>query len=214
MLPIRTILHPTDFSEHSKPAFEMACALARDYHAGLVVVHVTQSAAIFAPDGIAVAYPTEDSTEPKMRLAAMHAPGGGVTIDHRLVEGDPHHLMHLGLVHHLRHCRIVLRQYEDAQPIGGRARPARNLLQHDFILDPHPLDESLVNSRFRGEETIDIGRRHAEFPCNIGHGSLGEAVVTKQPFRLVEDAIGRIPAAIVGFGGGGQLCRFGGHDAW
>ena len=31
MLAIKTILHPTDFSEHSGEAFELACALARDY---------------------------------------------------------------------------------------------------------------------------------------------------------------------------------------
>jgi hypothetical protein len=33
MLAIATILHPTDFSEHSEFAFRLACALARDYNA-------------------------------------------------------------------------------------------------------------------------------------------------------------------------------------
>jgi hypothetical protein len=33
MLPIKTILHPTDFSEHSAYAFRVACSLARDYGA-------------------------------------------------------------------------------------------------------------------------------------------------------------------------------------
>ena len=40
MLPIHTILHPTDLSEHSGEAFELACALARDYGARLVLLHV------------------------------------------------------------------------------------------------------------------------------------------------------------------------------
>ena len=40
MLPIRTILFPTDFSERSACAFPLACALARDYGAKLVLVHV------------------------------------------------------------------------------------------------------------------------------------------------------------------------------
>ncbi len=40
MAPVRTILHPTDFSEHSHAAFELACALARDYCARLIVLHV------------------------------------------------------------------------------------------------------------------------------------------------------------------------------
>ncbi len=40
MLPLRTILHPTDFSESSDYAFQLACALARDYGARLLVAHV------------------------------------------------------------------------------------------------------------------------------------------------------------------------------
>jgi nucleotide-binding universal stress UspA family protein len=40
MLPIKTILHPTDFSRPSEYAFQLACSLARDYHAKLVVLHV------------------------------------------------------------------------------------------------------------------------------------------------------------------------------
>ena len=31
MLPMRTILHPTDFSEHSKAAFQVVGALVRDW---------------------------------------------------------------------------------------------------------------------------------------------------------------------------------------
>src|SRR5262245_54222724 len=40
MLSIKTILHPTDFSETSRSAFRLACALARDYGAKLIVLHV------------------------------------------------------------------------------------------------------------------------------------------------------------------------------
>lgn len=40
MLPLATILHPTDFSEYSEFAFQLACALARDYKARLVLLHV------------------------------------------------------------------------------------------------------------------------------------------------------------------------------
>jgi hypothetical protein len=41
MLSLGTILHPTDFSEHSESAFRLACALAWDYNARLVLLHVT-----------------------------------------------------------------------------------------------------------------------------------------------------------------------------
>ena len=40
MMPIHTILFPTDFSAPAEMAFRMACALARDYGARLIVLHV------------------------------------------------------------------------------------------------------------------------------------------------------------------------------
>jgi nucleotide-binding universal stress UspA family protein len=40
MLPLRTILHPTDFSPRSDHAFRLACSLARDHNARLILVHV------------------------------------------------------------------------------------------------------------------------------------------------------------------------------
>jgi nucleotide-binding universal stress UspA family protein len=40
MLPIRTILHPTDFSPQAEYAYRLATALARDYGARLVIMHV------------------------------------------------------------------------------------------------------------------------------------------------------------------------------
>jgi nucleotide-binding universal stress UspA family protein len=40
MLPIKTILHPTDFSELSDAAFRLACAVAHDHGGRVVVLHV------------------------------------------------------------------------------------------------------------------------------------------------------------------------------
>jgi nucleotide-binding universal stress UspA family protein len=40
MIPIRTILHPTDFSEPADHAFHLACVLARTHDARLLVLHV------------------------------------------------------------------------------------------------------------------------------------------------------------------------------
>jgi nucleotide-binding universal stress UspA family protein len=45
MFPVKTILHPTDFSAPSISAFEMAGALARDYSARLILFHVQPVAA-------------------------------------------------------------------------------------------------------------------------------------------------------------------------
>ena len=52
MLPITKILYPTDFSSHSGPALEFACALARDYGADLILMYVRQpQAAAFGEFG-------------------------------------------------------------------------------------------------------------------------------------------------------------------
>ena len=40
MLTMKTILHPTDFSDHSKLAFDLACSLAQAFGAKLVLVFV------------------------------------------------------------------------------------------------------------------------------------------------------------------------------
>jgi len=40
MSDTKRILHPTDFSENSRDAFQTACRLAREDHAALVVLHV------------------------------------------------------------------------------------------------------------------------------------------------------------------------------
>ncbi len=40
MLPLKTILHPTDFSDHSEYALQLACGLARDSGARLILMHV------------------------------------------------------------------------------------------------------------------------------------------------------------------------------
>jgi uncharacterized protein (DUF2267 family)/nucleotide-binding universal stress UspA family protein len=54
MLPIRTILHPTDFSDCSQHAGDFAANLARDYRARLVLLHVLEPP-IHSPEITAVA---------------------------------------------------------------------------------------------------------------------------------------------------------------
>jgi nucleotide-binding universal stress UspA family protein len=89
MLPIRTILHPTDFSYSCRPAFDLACALARDYGAELIVVHAIPPAHVFAPDGIAVPFPTEDRLDVHAQLARLRPADPRVKIDYRVVEDEP-----------------------------------------------------------------------------------------------------------------------------
>jgi nucleotide-binding universal stress UspA family protein len=89
MLQIRTILHPTDFSEPSQAAWELACALARDYNARLLVVHVYAPPPVYAPDGIAMPLPQEEPAALQARLAALRPADERIPCEHRLLEGEP-----------------------------------------------------------------------------------------------------------------------------
>jgi nucleotide-binding universal stress UspA family protein len=89
MFPIRKILHPTDFSDPARAAFEMACALARDYGAELIVVHVNRPPAVYAPDGIAMPGPIEDPYELRAKLARVRPTDAKVKVTHHMLEGEP-----------------------------------------------------------------------------------------------------------------------------
>lgn len=90
MLPIHTILHPTDFSDASRPAYELACALARDYGAKLVLLHVVPPVHVYAPDGVAVAFPPpEPPFDANVKLAGLRPEDPLVVTDHHVVEGEP-----------------------------------------------------------------------------------------------------------------------------
>lgn len=94
---IQTILHPTDFSENSHPAFEMACALARDYHAKLFILNVVMP-------------PTAPLVEP-FEPADWHLPwprpsDPQIRVEHRSVEGDaPTEILRLA---EEQHCDLIV----------------------------------------------------------------------------------------------------------
>jgi nucleotide-binding universal stress UspA family protein len=88
MLPVKTILHPTDFSENSAFAFRLACALARDYGAQLVIMHVAPppfgaySEGIYLPTPEGFLEPLEDE------LRKLQPHDKSIVTEHRLVEGE------------------------------------------------------------------------------------------------------------------------------
>ena len=60
MLHMKTILHPTDFSEHSRYALELACALARDQTARVILLHVVpRCAPVTGPGDVEALYKAE-----------------------------------------------------------------------------------------------------------------------------------------------------------
>jgi nucleotide-binding universal stress UspA family protein len=78
MLPVKTLLHPTDFTEASRHAFETACEIARDRGAHVVVLHVV-------PHG------NRHSTEVALGnpLSGFRDIAPDVTIETRIERGDP-----------------------------------------------------------------------------------------------------------------------------
>lgn len=97
MWTLKTILHPTDFSECSEGAFELACSLARERGARLVVLHVVPSVPSVMPgvdvpnlheadavEGDLKAY----QREMQARLQKLQSPVPGVEIERLFREGD------------------------------------------------------------------------------------------------------------------------------
>ena len=87
--PIRTVLHPTDFSAPCAEAFRVACELAGDQTARLTVVHV----AVPPPIGpITQPVPPPLPEDPRGRLEELlrlaHALAPGLQADYRVEKGD------------------------------------------------------------------------------------------------------------------------------
>lgn len=89
MLSIQTILHPTDFSQPSVFAFQLACALARDYGARLIILHV-----VMPPSAVAyremVVHGEFDGSYQRLRaeLEQIRPADPTIRVEHRLQEGD------------------------------------------------------------------------------------------------------------------------------
>jgi nucleotide-binding universal stress UspA family protein len=89
MTHIQTILHPTDFSDSSKSAYRVACALARDYGARLIVLHVAQPPVVIYDEAGRLLPHRTDYREAAMReLAKLPLPGELVRVEHRLGGGE------------------------------------------------------------------------------------------------------------------------------
>jgi nucleotide-binding universal stress UspA family protein len=82
-----TIVHATDFSESSGRAFEIACALARDQGARLIVVYVVPPP-LFHGEEVARRQPDFES-ELWQKLRQLRDPAGAILIEHWLRWGDP-----------------------------------------------------------------------------------------------------------------------------
>ena len=88
MLSIHTILHPTDLSALSKSAFDLACAVARDYDARLVVVHVKPPQMMGGEVHALITTPEEVDRELRGELDKLQPHDASTQIERVLKEGD------------------------------------------------------------------------------------------------------------------------------
>jgi nucleotide-binding universal stress UspA family protein len=88
MLPIRTLLHPTDFSERSRFAFQLACALARDYGARLVLLHVGRQPVITPVGGVIPPEPERYQAELTENLHKLQAQVPQLRVEAKLAIAD------------------------------------------------------------------------------------------------------------------------------
>jgi nucleotide-binding universal stress UspA family protein len=89
MLSIRSILHPTDFSQHSEAAFGLACSLAPDYNARLLVVYVKHPEVVIGEMYTLPPEPAEVWVALREQLSRLRPPDSTIQVEHRLEEGDP-----------------------------------------------------------------------------------------------------------------------------
>jgi nucleotide-binding universal stress UspA family protein len=88
MLPIQTILLPTDFSPYSDTAFRLACSVARDYGARLILLHVVSPPVMVYGEGVLPVDPVENRNTLLERLQELASRALKIPVDHRVVEGD------------------------------------------------------------------------------------------------------------------------------
>ena len=95
----RTILLPTDFSEHSRLATNYSISLAREYKADIIVLHVLERVAEFTsmigndlPDVVSVYYgDLFRSVQKRAKEICNRAREYNVTAHERVISGNPRH---------------------------------------------------------------------------------------------------------------------------
>lgn len=147
MLPIRKILHPTDFSDLSRPAFELACALARDFGAELVVCHVSPWPVVGVAEGMIVELPTGWAEQVRAQLEQVKPDDSKVRVVHRLERGEASALI-LKVAAELKADLIVMGTHGR----GGLSRLLIGSVAED-VLRKAPCPVLTVKSPFPAEQT-------------------------------------------------------------
>ena len=91
MLPIKLILHATDFSPCAEHAFHVACALARDHGSRLKAVHVLKTQeTVMGEFGMMPPEPEDDLlAELEAKLKQIQSSARGIEVGYQLLRGEP-----------------------------------------------------------------------------------------------------------------------------
>jgi len=100
MPALHTILHPTDFSDESRHAFQTACSWARDHDASLILLHVIPPAGRLIVSESSLPNPLEAAeSQEALKLWQFAWPrplDPQVRVEHRVAEGDaPNEILRL-----------------------------------------------------------------------------------------------------------------------
>jgi nucleotide-binding universal stress UspA family protein len=110
MFQPRVILHPTDYSECARSAFDIAVDLARQYSARLLVLHVADTLGPeYVSHGEATSrrQPADHQRHLREELHRIQPPpGSGVKVEHLLDEGDPGTV--IAAVAARQHCDLIV----------------------------------------------------------------------------------------------------------
>jgi nucleotide-binding universal stress UspA family protein/quercetin dioxygenase-like cupin family protein len=177
---MQTILHPTDFSDNSRPAFQAACSLARDYGARLVLLHVMPPSAAPIlqrppPNPLVPAeaqeslgrFPWPEPVEPGVRVEHRVAEGGASTEIRRLAQALKCDLIVMGThgrsglgrwlmgsvaeeVLRSAGCRVLV-----VKPPPPGIAPAEALARPGEVVDVRPLGSALPSAKTRALARTD-----------------------------------------------------------
>lgn len=91
LLNVQTILMPADFSECSQAAFRVARALARDYRARLVVLHIAEPPPFVTHGEFERALQRRDGyrSELENSLRELYPSDSGSGVEYRIQDGNP-----------------------------------------------------------------------------------------------------------------------------
>ena len=106
MLLFQIILHPTDFSATSQLAFQVACSVARDYKAQVLLLHVLSPPATVREMDEAFAAPDERFRKAMHDLQQLKSDHSDIRFDYLLREGDP--AQEILATANQRHCDLIV----------------------------------------------------------------------------------------------------------